>query len=144
MKISGWIQLALFVGVLLAITKPLGIYLCQVLDADGRTFLDPVLKPIESLVYKLTGVDPEEAGLEALHARDVALQCGRVAFYLCHPPLTGGLPFQNLFNPQNLPASQRASFVQHRGEFHHEYQLAELRRRIDHELFLADGRADIP
>ena len=58
MKISDWIQLALFVGVLLAITKPLGIYLCQVLDADGRTFLDPVLKPIENLVYKLTGVDP--------------------------------------------------------------------------------------
>jgi potassium-transporting ATPase potassium-binding subunit len=57
MKISDWLQLALFVGILLAITKPLGIYLCQVLDANGRSFLDPVLKPIENLVYKLTGVD---------------------------------------------------------------------------------------
>ena len=53
------------------------------------------------------------------------------------------LPFQHLFNPQNLPARQRASRVQHRGQFHDEYELAELRRRIDHELFLADGRADI-
>ena len=48
MNISGWIQLVLFVAALLAITKPLGLYLCQVLDADGKTFLDPVLKPVET------------------------------------------------------------------------------------------------
>ena len=48
MTISGWIQLVLFVVALLAITKPLGIYLCHVLDADGKTFLDPVLKPLET------------------------------------------------------------------------------------------------
>ena len=41
MKILDWLQLALFVAALLAITKPLGIYLCQVLDVNGRTFLDP-------------------------------------------------------------------------------------------------------
>ena len=47
MTISGWIQLVLFVIALLAITKPIGIFLCKVLDMDGRTFLDPVIKPIE-------------------------------------------------------------------------------------------------
>src|ERR1700751_284090 len=59
MNISGWIQLAFFIGVLLLITKPLGIYLFQVLDAKGRTFLDPVLKPVERLTYRILGVDPE-------------------------------------------------------------------------------------
>jgi K+-transporting ATPase ATPase A chain len=60
MSISGWIQLAFFIGVLLLITKPLGIYLFQVLDANGRTFLDPVIKPFERLTYRLIGVDPEK------------------------------------------------------------------------------------
>ena len=53
MNISGWIQLAFFIGVLLLITKPLGIYLFQVLDANGKTFLDPVIKPFERLTYRL-------------------------------------------------------------------------------------------
>jgi K+-transporting ATPase ATPase A chain len=60
MNISGWIQLALFVAVLLAITKPLGLYLCRVLDVNGKTFLDPVIKPLEKLTYKLIGVDPNK------------------------------------------------------------------------------------
>jgi K+-transporting ATPase ATPase A chain len=56
----GWLQLALFLGVLLLITKPLGLYLVQVLDARGRTWLDPVLRPMERLTYRLAGVDPEK------------------------------------------------------------------------------------
>ncbi len=60
MNISGWIQLAFFIGVLLLITKPLGIYLCQVLDSKGKTFLDPVVRPLERLTYRLCGVDPEK------------------------------------------------------------------------------------
>ena len=60
MNISGWIQLVLFVAVLLAITKPLGLYLCRVLDANGKTFLDPFVKPLEKLTYKLIGVDPDK------------------------------------------------------------------------------------
>src|SRR5689334_3488159 len=58
MNTMGWIQLALYVGILLAITKPLGIYLTKVLDPKAKTFLDPVIKPIERLLYKLFGVDP--------------------------------------------------------------------------------------
>ena len=60
MNSSGWIQLALFVAVLLLITKPLGLYLVRVLDANGKTFLDPVFKPVERLCYKLFGIDPNE------------------------------------------------------------------------------------
>src|SRR5450432_887770 len=62
MNASGWIQLALFVGVLLAITKPLGVYIVQVMDPDraGRgPFLQPVLGWLEHLCYKVLRVDPK-------------------------------------------------------------------------------------
>ena len=58
MNASGWIQLLLFLGALLLITKPLGIFLCRVLDPRGKTFLDPVVKPVERAMYKVLGVDP--------------------------------------------------------------------------------------
>ena len=57
MNSSGWIQLALFVVALAAITKPMGLYLMRVLDANGKTWLDPVLRPLERLTYRLMGVD---------------------------------------------------------------------------------------
>src|ERR1700686_5111358 len=60
MNISGWIHLALFIVVLVLITKPLGIYLFHVLDANGKTFLDPVVKPFERLTYRIFGVNPEQ------------------------------------------------------------------------------------
>jgi K+-transporting ATPase ATPase A chain len=53
----GWFQLALYLGLLLLITKPLGLYLLQVLDARGRTWFDKVLGPVERLTYRLCGVD---------------------------------------------------------------------------------------
>ena len=56
MQTSGWLQLALYVVALAAITKPMGLYLTQVLDTNGRTWFDPVLKPLERLTYRLMGV----------------------------------------------------------------------------------------
>ena len=53
-----WIQLTIFILILLLITKPAGIYLTQVLDPLGRTFLDRLFKPIEKLIYRVAGVDP--------------------------------------------------------------------------------------
>jgi hypothetical protein len=51
-------QLALFIGLLALLTKPLGIYLAHVLDANGKTFLDPAFGPLERLTYRLMGVKP--------------------------------------------------------------------------------------
>jgi K+-transporting ATPase ATPase A chain len=56
MNTSGWIQLALYVGALALITKPMGLYLMQVLDANGKTWLDPILKPLERLTYRVMGI----------------------------------------------------------------------------------------
>jgi len=57
MQTSGWLQLVLYVVVLAAITKPMGLFLMQVLDPNGRTWFDPVLRPLERLTYRLMGVD---------------------------------------------------------------------------------------
>jgi K+-transporting ATPase ATPase A chain len=57
MDMHGWIQLAVFVALLLAVTKPMGVYLSHVLDPAGKTFLDPVLAPLERLLYRLFRVD---------------------------------------------------------------------------------------
>ncbi len=57
---NSWIQLALYVGALLLITKPLGLYLLRVLDVEGRTFLDAVVKPFERATYKVCGINPRQ------------------------------------------------------------------------------------
>ena len=84
MQASGWIQFALYLVALALITKPMGLYLVRVLDANGRTWLDPVLRPLERLTYRLMGVDPEQgAGLEAIHVRHAAVQPGGLPVHLC-------------------------------------------------------------
>ena len=56
MTANGWFQFALFLFVVLAITKPLGIFLSRVFSGE-KTFLDPALRPVERLIYRETGVD---------------------------------------------------------------------------------------
>jgi len=56
MTANGWFQILLVLGVTLAVTKPLGLFIARVFNGE-KTFLDPVLRPIEKLVYRLTGVD---------------------------------------------------------------------------------------
>jgi K+-transporting ATPase ATPase A chain len=58
MALFGGIQLVLFLGALLLLTKPVGLYLGRVLEPDGKTFLDPVLKPVERGLYRILKVDP--------------------------------------------------------------------------------------
>ena len=59
MTINGWAQIALFCGLVLLLTRPLGGYLDNVL-AGRRTFLSPVLRPVERGFYRLAGIDPAE------------------------------------------------------------------------------------
>ena len=57
METSGWIQFAIYLIALALVTKPMGLYLMRVLDANGKTWLDPVLAPVERLTYRAMGVD---------------------------------------------------------------------------------------
>jgi potassium-transporting ATPase potassium-binding subunit len=56
MSANGWLQIALFFAAILAVTPPLGRFMTRVFNRE-RTFLDPVLRPIERATYRLTGVD---------------------------------------------------------------------------------------
>src|SRR5271169_4918806 len=56
MTSNGWIQIGIFLALILAITKPLGVFMAKVFSGE-RTFLDPVARPIERLLYRVTGVD---------------------------------------------------------------------------------------
>src|ERR1700728_2202098 len=56
MTANGWFQIALFFIILLVITKPIGAYMARVF-AREKTFLDPVLHPVERLIYRSTGID---------------------------------------------------------------------------------------
>ncbi len=56
MTLIGWIQIALFCAVILALTKPLGGYMTRVFNGE-RTLLSPVLRPVEAGIYRLSGVD---------------------------------------------------------------------------------------
>jgi len=59
MSLNGWLQIALFIAIILLAAKPMGSYMTRVFDRR-RTWLDPVLVPCERLLYRLTGVDPDE------------------------------------------------------------------------------------
>jgi K+-transporting ATPase ATPase A chain len=59
MSVNGWLQFAIFSAILLASVRPVGIYLARVFEGE-RTWLDPVLRPIERLIYKLCAVNSEK------------------------------------------------------------------------------------
>jgi K+-transporting ATPase ATPase A chain len=56
MTVIGWIQIILFCAIVIALVPPLGWYMTRVFNGE-RTFLSPVLRPVESSLYRLGGVD---------------------------------------------------------------------------------------
>jgi len=56
----GWIQLMLFLSLLAAVTKPMGLYLVRVLDPQGKTPLDPLMRPVEFCLYRVCLIDPRK------------------------------------------------------------------------------------
>jgi K+-transporting ATPase ATPase A chain len=56
MTANGWFQIGLYLLVIFLLTKPLGIFMARVFNRE-KTFLDPLLRPVEKLVYRLTGID---------------------------------------------------------------------------------------
>jgi len=56
MTANGWLQILIFFALILAVTKPMGVFLARVFNRE-RTFMDPVLRPLEKLLYRVTRVD---------------------------------------------------------------------------------------
>ena len=57
MTLNSWLQILLYLAVLLALVRPLGAYMASVYDGRGN-FLDPVLGRFERALYRLAGVEP--------------------------------------------------------------------------------------
>jgi K+-transporting ATPase ATPase A chain len=58
MTANGWLQIGFFLLVIFALTKPLGVFIARVFNRE-KTFLDFALRPIERLIYRVTGVREE-------------------------------------------------------------------------------------
>jgi K+-transporting ATPase ATPase A chain len=100
MTLNGWLQIAVFFLLVLAITKPLGIFMAKVFNRE-RTFLDPVLRPLERLIYRLTRVN-EETEMPWTEYAIAMLLFSTVSMLLLYlmQRVQGFLPF----NPQKLGA----------------------------------------
>src|ERR1700733_3433072 len=59
MSLNGWLQIFLFIAAVLLLAKPMGSYIARVFERR-KTFLDPVLVPCERLLYRVTGINPEQ------------------------------------------------------------------------------------
>jgi potassium-transporting ATPase potassium-binding subunit len=100
MNAFDWIQLAAYFLILLALAKPMGSFMARVYRGHP-TFLDPVLAPVESFVYRMCGVRPDDEMDWKTYALAVILfnGLGLLSVYLLQR-LQSGLPL----NPQGLAA----------------------------------------
>ena len=100
MSANGWLQFAIYSLVLLATVRPVGVYLARVLEGE-RTWLDPVLRPCERLIYRLCGVNSSKE----MNWREYAYAV--LGFSAASMLLTYGIQRLQAFlplNPQGLAA----------------------------------------
>jgi potassium-transporting ATPase potassium-binding subunit len=98
MTANGWLQILLFLALVFLVTKPMGIFMTRVFQRE-KTFMDPMLRPVERLLYRVTGVDEnhEMRWTEYAIAMLLFSLVSMVVLYLMQR-LQGYLPF----NPQKF------------------------------------------
>jgi K+-transporting ATPase ATPase A chain len=115
MTVNGWIQILVFLGLILAVTKPIGVFMARVFNRE-RTFLDPVLRPLERLLYRVTGVD-ENHEMQWTEYAVAMLLFSLVSMALLYliQRVQGFLPFNpqkfGAVNPPALAFNTAASFT---------------------------------
>ncbi|PYT97658.1 MAG: potassium-transporting ATPase subunit KdpA [Acidobacteria bacterium] len=99
MTANGWFQILFFLLVIFLVTKPLGVFMARVFNRE-KTFLDPFLRPVEKLVYRVTAVDEQHEMCWTEYTTAMLLFSGvsMTLLYLIER-LQKWLPF----NPQKLP-----------------------------------------
>src|SRR5579864_5580735 len=100
MTVIGWIQILLYCAIIVAITPVLGAYMTRVFSGE-RTFLSPILRPVELVIYKIAGVDERQEQ----HA--VTYTVGMLLFHLGGLFIIYALMRLQAFLPFN-PAEQSA------------------------------------
>src|SRR5580698_9429491 len=115
MTANGWLQIAVFLALIFAVTKPLGVFMARVFSGE-KTFLDPILRPVERLLYRVTGVDEKYEMRWTEYATAMLLFSG-VSMLLLYAMqrLQGLLPFNpqkfGMVAPTHLAFNTAASFT---------------------------------
>src|SRR5579862_8485004 len=115
MTINGWFQILFFLLLIFLVTKPMGIFMTHVFNRE-KTFLDPLLRPIERLVYQLTAVDEDHEMRWTEYAVCMLLfsLVSMLVLYLMQR-LQGYLPFNpqkfGAVSPSHLAFNTAASFT---------------------------------
>ena len=112
MTLNGWLQILVFIAIIIAIAKPVGIFMTHVFNGE-RTFLHPVLHPVERIIYRLTGVD-EKREMRWTEYAGAMLLYSLASLLLLY--IIQRIQFHLPFNPQKLPgvdssASATGGFV---------------------------------
>jgi len=100
MTANGWFQIFLFLLIIFLVTKPMGVFMTRVFNRE-KTFMDPVLRPVEKLLYRVTGVDENHEMRWTEYAISMLLfsLVSMIVLYLMQR-LQGDLPW----NPQKFGA----------------------------------------
>jgi potassium-transporting ATPase potassium-binding subunit len=103
MTLNGWLQILCFLGALFAVTPLIGGYMAKIFSRQ-RTWLDPIMRPLERLVYRATGVNEHHEMRWTEYAMALLLfsVVSLIALYLMQR-LQGLLPF----NPQGFGCCTR-------------------------------------
>src|SRR6516162_3292642 len=115
MTANGCFQIFLFLALVLLLTKPLGVFMARVFNRE-RTFIDPVLRPIERLLYRVTGVDEKHEMRWTEYAISMLLfsLVSMIVLYLMER-LQAYLPFNpqkfGPVNPTHVAFNTAASFT---------------------------------
>ena len=115
MTANGWLQILLFLVLVFLVTKPLGVFMARVFNRE-KTFMDPVLRPIERLLYRVTGVDESHEMRWTEYAISMLLfsMASMVVLYLMER-LQGYLPFDpqkfGAVGPAHVAFNTAASFT---------------------------------
>ncbi|MFI5114010.1 MAG: potassium-transporting ATPase subunit KdpA [Terriglobales bacterium] len=115
MTVNGWLQVLVFLALIFAVTKPMGVYMARVFNRE-RTFLDFALRPLERLLYRVTGVDEDHEMRWTEYATTMLLfsVVSMLVLYAMQR-LQGWLPFNpqkfGAVSPAHLAFNTAASFT---------------------------------
>jgi len=115
MTVNGWLQILLFLVLVFLVTKPMGVFMARVFNRE-KTFMDSVLRPIERLLYRGTGVDEDHEMRWTEYAIAMLLfsLVSMIVLYLMQR-LQAYLPFNpqkfGAVNPAHLAFNTAASFT---------------------------------
>jgi len=115
MTVNGWLQIFVFLALVFLVTKPMGVFMTRVFNRE-KTFLDPVLRPVERVLYRVTGVDENHEMRWTEYAVSMLLfsVVSMLVLFLMER-VQGFLPFNpqkfGAVNPAHLAFNTAASFT---------------------------------